>query len=156
MMLINVGVHQWLKSEYMQLINKNEHAGVAIYDWKLHDRSDIGEYGAPSIVRPRVNCPSCPPPLGGPGNRFAMHLVTDWEISLISKVITHPRGVYLICKQDICRYSPRVKHLQMRYKPNGHVTTALLYGMWADQSSLSCVCHEVNFILLVLCHEMVW
>ena len=45
MMLINNGVHQWLKSEYMQLINKNEHAGVAIYGWKLHDRSDIGEYG---------------------------------------------------------------------------------------------------------------
>ena len=27
----------------------------------LHDRSDIGEYGAPSRVAPRANCPSCPP-----------------------------------------------------------------------------------------------
>ena len=37
------------KSEYTQLINKNEHAGVATYLWLktfLHDRSDIGEYGA--------------------------------------------------------------------------------------------------------------
>ena len=46
MMLINDGVHQWLKCEYMQLIHKNEHAGVVNYGWKLHDKSDIGEYGA--------------------------------------------------------------------------------------------------------------
>ena len=45
----------------MQIINKNEYAGVAIYGCKLHDRSDIGEYGAPSRVGPRANCPSCPP-----------------------------------------------------------------------------------------------
>ena len=52
------------KSEYMQLINKNEHAGVASYLWLktcLHDRSNIAEYGAPSRVGPRANCPSCPP-----------------------------------------------------------------------------------------------
>ena len=42
----------------MQIINKNEYAGVAIYGCKLHDRSDIAEYGAPSRVGPRANCPS--------------------------------------------------------------------------------------------------
>ena len=89
-------------------------------------------------------------------NRFVTHLLIDWEISLISKVITHPRGLYMICKHNTCRHSPMAEHLQMRYKPNGHVTTALLYSVWADQSTLSCVCHEVNFILLVLCHKMVW
>ena len=55
-------------SEYMQLVNKNGHAGVTIYGWKhfcMIEADDIDEYGAPSRVGPKANCPSFPP-LGGP------------------------------------------------------------------------------------------
>ena len=49
------------KSEYIQLINKKEHAGVAIYGWKLHD-SDIGEYGPLAEWGPGQIAPVTPPP----------------------------------------------------------------------------------------------
>ena len=86
MMLINDGVHQWLKSEYMQLINKNEHARVTIYGWKLHDRSDIGEYGTPSRVGPRANCPSCPP------SRWPW--IFFWWTTQLQVVLLHSSSLY--------------------------------------------------------------
>ena len=63
------------KSEYMQLINKNEHAGDLWLKTFLHDRSDIGEYGAPSRVGPRENCPSFPPLLAAliKGSPYTVH-----------------------------------------------------------------------------------
>ena len=63
MMLINDEVHQWLKIEYMQLINKNGHAGITNLWLKtfLYDRSDIGEYGVPSRVGPGKIAPVAPP-----------------------------------------------------------------------------------------------
>ena len=68
------------KSECMQLINKNEHAGVAIYGWKhfcmievrLLSMGPLAEWGQGQIA------PVAPPPLGGPAGatNFIRHYNT--------------------------------------------------------------------------------
>ena len=53
---------------------------------------------------------------------------------LLVTLITHPWGLYLVCKLDTQGHSLRVECLQIRHKLNGCVTTALFYGAWSDQS----------------------
>ena len=61
-------------------------------------------------------------------------------------LITHPWGLYLICKRDAQECSLRVEHLQIRYKLNGCVTTALFYGgMSGSKAALACIWHEERF-----------
>ena len=46
----------------------------------LHDRSDIDEYEAPSRMGPRTNCPSGPPPLGGPAYCIVLQKFQNFTI----------------------------------------------------------------------------
>ena len=50
------------KSEYMQLININKHAWLAIYGWKHFYMIEVTlvSTGPPSRVGPNTNCHSCP------------------------------------------------------------------------------------------------
>ena len=49
------------KSEYIQLIYKEEHAGVAIYGWKLHDRVILVSMGPLAEWGPGQIAPVAPP-----------------------------------------------------------------------------------------------
>ena len=62
---------QWFENEHVTYdLGMSENGLKDI----LYSEGDIiaSENGAPKKVGPRTNCPSCPPPLGGPASTITM------------------------------------------------------------------------------------